>query len=640
MKKIPAAERLRAKQLSAAQAQGMPNAEAYRRLLEHYVSDVSSPPIGPEWDDPERCRALHANLASYLERTDQFEQFVALLQAEIPGEHGPRNAWYAARRRLGQDAGYIEDLQRALRMAQKRSRRSQQRGEPITMLGLEVRFVLMLASVNSIAENISAELVGSLIGYGVWTPDVSLAYLRRKSNTFRRANALIALVPHLAADQVAEVISLARAVRQRPFRAKTLCRIAAHLPPSEARARLVEEALAELPRCTAESDTCAAALSMIAPFLQSEQLQSALEIVWKLDYVSERKQALLPHLFAERFQQVLTKANTHQAPYDRARTLLVLAATCKDSDESLRILAQACSAAYEVEHRSSRVHLLVDIAPFLPDSAALLSITTEMLASLRKISEERMQADALVVCAPFLMAEQLQEALQIARDIQDSEDRAAALGGIAPCLPTSEARRQALQEALAAAREPDVSSAPYPCLHAYVHGGYSRRAALLQPIALTLAANGEIEDLPQRVWALEGLAAWAAPDGLQSLVEMAGEIPHAATREEAKHALLPHLQDTKRPQGFSRVEAMAYAFRRAHPSPAMRALRPFIDRLREAAPHRVHARRCACLKYLAAQPRPHLVQALPDLMPILQEQGGATTLTEVLYALRDVTRWW
>lgn len=125
-----------------------------------------------------------------------------------------------------------------------------------------------------------------------------------------------------------------------------------------------------------------------------------------------------------------------------SRTLAKLAPQLME----LGYLKEALTAVRKIRYDDDRAEALVELAPYLPESALL---RRKVLAVARKIGEDEHRAKALAGLGAFLPESLLQEALDIARRIRDDEHRAEALAGLIPHLPDAE-RMQAWQEALTA----------------------------------------------------------------------------------------------------------------------------------------------------------------------------------------------
>ena len=105
-------------------------------------------------------------------------------------------------RDLGQTQGYLSDLAAAWKLSEENSAGQFPFASHATSIGLEIRYALLTASVNSIAANLSPDLLAELVTTGVWTPAQALAYARHTPASADRRSRLAALAPLLSADML------------------------------------------------------------------------------------------------------------------------------------------------------------------------------------------------------------------------------------------------------------------------------------------------------------------------------------------------------------------------------------------------------------------------------------------------------
>ena len=73
------------------------------------------------------------------------------------------NVWYAAHERFGDTEGYMNDLDRAKRLVQTVDRSGTEPRQCNAHIGLEIRYSLMSASLNSLAQSIPPTLLAALV---------------------------------------------------------------------------------------------------------------------------------------------------------------------------------------------------------------------------------------------------------------------------------------------------------------------------------------------------------------------------------------------------------------------------------------------------------------------------------------------
>jgi len=131
---------------------GVPLPEAHRLLLERYRARTQD----GLWHTLPDGGYIHAHLTWHMEQAGEVEAIHALLREET--EEG-RNGWYEARERLGQTAGYLADIACTWQLAEEEiaTRNS------LLALGLQCRYALITASLNTLAKNIPPALLAALV---------------------------------------------------------------------------------------------------------------------------------------------------------------------------------------------------------------------------------------------------------------------------------------------------------------------------------------------------------------------------------------------------------------------------------------------------------------------------------------------
>jgi hypothetical protein len=223
--------------MSKPEGSGLPIVEAHEQLLKRYLERHKA---WAGWCYLTHDGYIHERLCWHLEQAKQISAMVDLFGEENNG----RNGWYEARERTGQTAGYIQDLFRALKQVQSVNDQLTPL-KRIESLTTELRFVLCLGSLNSLAENIPNELLVALVRFRVWDPLTALAYIRQKPDIWQRAQALIAIAPLLSGTLVQQALEAARQIEHAYMRSEALSGIASalHTLPSDRFYRLWKELL-------------------------------------------------------------------------------------------------------------------------------------------------------------------------------------------------------------------------------------------------------------------------------------------------------------------------------------------------------------------------------------------------------------
>ncbi|WGV27274.1 NB-ARC domain-containing protein [Halotia branconii] len=558
---------------------------------------------------------IHQHLVWHLEKAGLFEEIHSLLREESASGN---NGWYEMREKLGQAGGYITDISRAWELAQANWNES----TLPQVMGLQCRYALMIASLNSLAANLPVELLIALVKNNLWTAEQGLAYALQNPELERKVKALAKLIkylpPNLEKLAFSEALSAARAIQYELDRADALSALADKLP------EVLPEALAAARTIQDESHR-ADALSALADKLPPELLPEALAAARTIQYESHRVYALsaladkLPEVLPEALaaaraiQDESHRADALSALADKLPEVLpeALAAARAIEDESHRadalsaladklppeLLPEALAAARAIEDESHRLYALNALADKLPE------VLPEALAAARTIQYESHRADALNALADKL-PEVLPEALAAARTIQYESHRADALSALADKLP------EVLPEALAAARAIQDEKYRANALSALAD-------KLPEVLPEALAAARAIQDEKYRANALSALAD-KLPEVLPEALSAARAIQYESHRADALSALADKLPPELLPKALAAARTIQYESHRVY------ALNALADKLPEVLPEALAAAR-------AIQDELHRVYALNALADKLPE-----VLPEALAAARTI----
>ncbi len=658
---------------------GLSMAEAHQQLLQRYQKQIKRSPLTPlekggkevevplskgdlggsNWHSLEDDGYIYNHLLWHLEKAGQIAQIHLLLREETAEGH---NGWYSQCEREGKTAIFIKDVSRAWQLAEEHFIEN-----PSQSIALQVRYALITTSLNSLATNIPPELIAALIKHEIWTPAQGLVYVRQSQDSSKQAEGLEKITPYLPPTLLPEALEIARGIGSENYRAEALIGLAPHLPES-----LLPEAL-EVARgigneyCRAGALTGlaphlpesslpealvargigneyyrAGALTGLAPHLPESLLPEALEIARGIGDENSRAWALTglaPHL-PEVLPEALEVARGIGNEYYRAEALIGLAPHLPES-----LLPEALEIARGIGSEDSRAWALIGLAPHLPES-----LLPEALEVARGIGSENYRAGALIGLAPHLPESLLPEALEIARGIGNEDSRARALTGLAPHLP------EVLPEALAVARgigsenyragaliglAPHLPESLLPEALAVARGiwsKYNRAEALIGlaphlpevlPEALEVARG--IGNENSRAWALTWLAPHLPESLLPEALEIARGIGDEYSRAEALTRLAPHLPEVL-PEALEVARGIGNECYRANLLKALTATLTPANVDLSFWENALHA--------LGTLTRPHFLETVPNLAPLILHFGGEVALREVYQGIREVSRWW
>lgn len=490
---------------------------AHAALLDRYATQRQE----RGWHTLPEDGYIHAHLVWHMEQAGQVEAIHALLREETKDS---KNGWFTACERLGLAAIFLGDARHAWKLANEAQD-----------FGLGCRYALVVASMNSLAGKVPAELIAQLVKTGMWTFAQGLAYARQRPEAGQRFDALVKLIDDAPNQQeiLAEAFEVARQLPEtRGFGTRS-------------------------PR--------AEAISALAPFLSGDLLSQALQAAWEIENGAHRTEALsalAPLLSGDLQQAALSQAlnATGQNKDEVARADLLSALAPLLSDD---LLFQALDTTWKIKDGVHRARTLGALAPFLPDD-----LLSQALNAAWSIWDEDVRARALSALAPFLPDDPLSETLDAARQIVGTSARAHALTTIAPLL-SGDLQQTVLLEALESARQ--------------IWDADTRTHALvtiipllpdnLQPVVVSDALNaaGQIDDKSDHAYALITLAPFLPNDlqrrALSQALESARLIWDESTRAHALSTLAQLLPDDQQhvilSQALNVVEKIESEYTRA-----------------------------------------------------------------------------
>jgi len=467
-------------------------------------------------------------LAVHLAEAERLDALHRLLSLETSAG---RNAWYAAKEANDDTAGYLADVTRAWQVVEQVNAKAANSGKVMSYLGDEILYALCFVSVNSLASNLSPNLLLSLISKHIWNSTQCLAYSYRLVDASDRAAAIAGIVEYLpsgpqrnkalkdallaAREKPPKIEAGAagaderRATQLEHQRLETLARLAFHVSEPQ-RSDLFEEAV----NTARTTDVWS---------------------VWKRKSIRERSRALsrvASYLPVSLKDSTLEEA-LNTALEDPDPSLLAEIASYLPPPKKAQVLAKALAAAYE-EYSDSEPESdgtseeLVKIASYLPQPqkskvlAEALSRDTQRRNARKTAKGYGSSADELSTgeisfnWVVSLLEANLQEALVAVRMIEDKGWRSRALIRLALCSSEPQ-KNEMLAEALSAARSIEPSSWRAPQL----------RAKVLCEIGSHLPYPDNIE-----IW-VEALSATRAPDRYWNIVD----------RAEMLAEIIPHLPE-------------------------------------------------------------------------------------------------
>jgi hypothetical protein len=412
--------------------------DAHQQFLERYRAKVEDGPWHALPDDG----YIYDHLLRHFEHADWERELEQILREEnADGLCG----WYECRGGMSQTAGFLSDVYRGWRYADRTfavATDEEQRGQA---LALQLHCALIIASINSLSAVIPTEVLVGAVRCELMEWSAALALARQRPSTGDRVAALAALAstmpPAEQQEVLSEALNAARGIKDAKLRARALAELVQRLPAGE-QLGLLDEALTAAQSITDSSHT-----QFITTLIELLPARKALAVVDSIDNESWWRAETLTKLArrfpAEERSSVLHDALTAAREASRAETLVKVAQELP-AEERPSVLHNALTAARGIDEKASRAETLVKVAQALP-AEEQPSVLGEAWAVARGIvaaphSLDRLRrAQALARVAQRLPAEQqasaFEEALTAAQNIDRAGWRATALRDVAQLLP-------------------------------------------------------------------------------------------------------------------------------------------------------------------------------------------------------------
>ncbi len=383
------------------------------------------------------------HLPAHLEnrgRAGELHRLLALETGDL------ENAWYEAKKGRNELAGYRDDVARGLRLAGKGQGDAQQRYAACGTAHLEIRYTLMLASLNSMAGNMPVEGVLRLVQEGLWQAVDALKYVRQMPDASQRSQALARLLPHLPERRARKVARHAlRTAWKVPDHAKRVEAVVSLIPllPDRLKDLACRKAL-QAAKVISDEQDWARALIRLAPHLQAKGMRRVLRRVkdWPSEY--GRCSALVglaPWLTGLLLRDAWDLAVNLSFERYKADALIALTPNCPES-----VVKQVVQVVQGLRGPLIREKALGALVPLL--ARCMPRQELEALAAGIKDLTCRAKALAELACRDWGFGT---SARQAARALRNPEERLAVLRLLLSA-SSDEARGGPLQDALSAAK--------------------------------------------------------------------------------------------------------------------------------------------------------------------------------------------
>ncbi|MBE9160376.1 caspase family protein [Nodosilinea sp. LEGE 06152] len=513
---------------------GLTKAEAHDQLLERYRAKTQN----GHWHTLTDDGYIYAFLTWHMEQAKRPDAVHQLLRET---NAAGRNGWYDACNAIGKPASFVNDLARAWGAAERRYE-----ADPETTLALLFCYALIRTSLNSLASNVPAELLGALVKHEIWQPAQGLAYAQQTQDPWRRAECIAALVPHLPEALLPEVLKTIHQIHDAAYRSFVLSKLAAqfptHWPEVLSAIHQIQDRYGDDRYRKGGFLFRARAVWELAQQLPEELLPELLEITRQINSESDRALALsglARHLPEELLPEALEVTRQISSESNRSRALRELAKRLPE------LLPEVLEVTRQIGSESNRAWAMRELAQQLPEE-----LLPELLEMTRQISAELDRAWTLSKLAQQLPEELLPEVLEVTRQINNELDRARALSELAKQLP------ELLPEVLEMTRQ--ISS---ELDRARALSELAKRLPELLPEALEMTR--QISSESNRAIALGELVQQLPEDLLPEALEVTRQISSESDRARALSELAQQLPEDLLPEVLEMTRQISSEWNRA-----------------------------------------------------------------------------
>jgi hypothetical protein len=190
-----------------------------------------------------------------------------------------RNAWYEAKESKSDLASYMADVRRAWQQAEDDYLSLEDR-QKASNIGQQVRYALIVSSLNSVAENIPTGLLEALVKTKFWSARRAIAFALQIPDEGHNAATRVQLFPYAEKEErerwFLETMGAIRKISDEAERGRLMSTLVKNIPDPKP-AQMIQAVLAEI-RAFKWGENQASSLSELAPFLTTGLALEALPI--------------------------------------------------------------------------------------------------------------------------------------------------------------------------------------------------------------------------------------------------------------------------------------------------------------------------------------------------------------------------
>ena len=360
------------------------------------------------------------HIVEHLRESDAAEQLNKLV------EH-PH--WYSAR--MAHDPSgesYQADLKQAWSAVKQRSRDHLGRGQIPVEIATELRYALAFTSINSLSNNLSAELLEALVACGHWDARTALAAAKINPDTSECLQAIAALAPHFDVALTSDAVRLVRSDTGRLFSEEALSALLGRLCDLECGERALAEAKLLV------GDEQAFVLGEIADRLSEALLGDAIASAIQLASSDRRIRALALLLRRAPEARLVDMEKAVLAVYNRDRDELWAAIAVRWAE--LRQIDRARDCVEKITSSTTKAKALGEMLFYVPKegSAQLAEEALTLVKERGASARAKVLVNVISALPPQRQLEATQHVLAVVEHDNFFDDTLKILG---PILPTA-----------------------------------------------------------------------------------------------------------------------------------------------------------------------------------------------------------
>jgi hypothetical protein len=188
---------------------GLTLPQAHKQLLERYKKQIDD----CRWDKLPNDGYVHRHLTWHMEQVgwkDSVHELMAM------SDDRGRNAWFEACEQIGQPAIFVQSIADGWRLAEELYDRDRRRA-----IVLQGRYALMTGTLNSLVDNLPAEVIAGFVHNGFWSVERAWTYVEQMQDERKIEYAITWLAVYLPKNLFQRAVQKAETIKDYHHRANS-----------------------------------------------------------------------------------------------------------------------------------------------------------------------------------------------------------------------------------------------------------------------------------------------------------------------------------------------------------------------------------------------------------------------------------